>query len=147
MLNINGQKPVRDGGALRNAIGLLEVSEAVRLDILRDGKLLTLDAKVGEYAPSRAEGEAIHPRLAGATLEEIGLNSPLAGKVDGVLIVELESRSPAARAGLRKGDVILAVLNQQRVASPADLRPLVATGDALLINLLRGRQQVMLELR
>ena len=145
VLNING-RPVRDGGALRNAIGLLEVSEAVRLDILRDGKLLTLDAKVGEYAPARAEGEAIHPRLAGATLEEIGLNSPLAGKVDGVLIVELESRSPAARAGLRKGDVILAV-NQQRVASPADLRPLVATGDALLINLLRGRQQVMLELR
>ena len=145
VLSING-RPVRDGSALRNAIGLLEVGEAVRLDILRDGKPLTLDAKVGEYAPARAEGEMIDPRLAGATLEEIGVNSPLAGKVQGVLIAELESRSPAARAGLRQGDVILAV-NQQRVASPADLRPLIAAGDALLINLLRGRQEVMLELR
>ncbi len=145
VLNING-RPVRDGGALRNAIGLLEVGEAVRLDILRDGKALTLEAKVGEYAPVRAEGETIHPRLAGATLEEIGLNSPLAGKVQGVLIAELESRSPAARAGLRKGDVILAV-NQQRVASPADLQPLAAGGDALLINLLRGREELVLALR
>ena len=72
--------------------------------------------------------------------------NPLAGKVQGVLIAELESRSPAARAGLRKGDVILAV-NQQRVASPADLQPLAAGGDALLINLLRGREELVLALR
>jgi len=63
-----------------------------------------------------------------------------------VLIAELESRSPAARAGLRQGDVSLAV-NQQRIATPADLRSLVVASDALLINLLRGRQPIMLELR
>jgi serine protease Do/serine protease DegQ len=145
VLSING-RPVRDGGGLRNTIGLLEVGEAVRLEILRDGKPLTLEAKVGEYAPARADGEALNPRLAGATLEEIGPNSPLAGKVQGVLIAEVESRSPAARAGLRKGDVILAI-NQQRVASPADLQPLVNNRDTLLINLLRGREELVLAFR
>ena len=29
----------------------------MRLEILRDGKPLTLDAKVGEYVPAKAEGE------------------------------------------------------------------------------------------
>ena len=145
VLSING-RPVRDSGALRNTVGLLEVGEAVRLEILRDGKPLTLEAKVGEYAPARLDGEAINPRLTGATLEEIGPNSPLAGKVLGVLIAEVASRSPAARAGLRKGDVILAI-NQQRVASPADLQPLVANRDTLLINLLRGQQELVLAFR
>ncbi|MFO1421468.1 MAG: DegQ family serine endoprotease [Candidatus Competibacteraceae bacterium] len=145
VLGING-RPIRDGGSLRNTIGLLEVGEAVRLDILRDGKPLTLDAKVGEYVPAKAAGEALHPRLAGATFEDIGPNSPLAGKVDGVLVAGVESGSPAARAGLRKNDVIIGV-NRQRVAGTAELQQLAAGGDALIINLLRGREELLLVLR
>ncbi len=144
VLNING-RPIRDGSALRNAIGLVEVNEAVRLDILRDGKALTLDAKLGEYAPIRVDGKTVHPQLAGATLEDIGLNSPLAGRVQGVLVAEVESRSPAARTGLRKGDVILA-MNQQRVTNPTDLQQLAASSNTLLINLLRGQEELVLAL-
>ena len=144
VLNING-RPIRDGSALRNAIGLVEVNEAVRLDILRDGKALTLDAKLGEYAPIRVDGKTVHPQLAGATLEEIGLNSPLAGRVQGVLVAEVESRSLAARTGLRKGDVILA-MNQQRVTNPTDLQQLAASSNTLLINLLRGQEELVLAL-
>lgn len=144
VLNING-RPIRDGSALRNAIGLVEVNEAVRLDILRDGKALTLDAKLGEYAPIRVDGKTVHPQLVGATLEEIGLNSPLAGRVQGVLVAEVESRSPAARTGLRKGDVILA-MNQQRVTNPTDLQQLAASSNTLLINLLRGQEELVLAL-
>lgn len=145
VLSING-RPIRDGGNLRNTIGLLEVGEAVRLEILRDGKPLTLDAKVGEYVPAKAEGEALHPRLAGATFEDIGPNSPLAGKVDGVLVAGVESGSLAARAGLRKNDVIIGV-NRQRVAGTAELQQLAAGGDSLVINLLRGREELLLVLR
>ena len=46
---------------------------------------------MGEYVPVKAEGEALHPRLAGATFEDIGPNSPLAGKVQGVLIADVDS--------------------------------------------------------
>ncbi|MDS4040603.1 MAG: DegQ family serine endoprotease [Candidatus Competibacter sp.] len=145
VLSING-RPIRDGGNLRNTIGLLEVGEAVRLEILRDGKPLTLDAKVGEYVPAKAEGEALHPRLAGATFEDIGPNSPLAGKIDGVLVAGVESGSPASRAGLRKNDVIIGV-NRQRVAGTAELQQLAAGSDSLLINLLRGREELLLVLR
>ncbi|HRD66670.1 MAG TPA: DegQ family serine endoprotease [Candidatus Competibacter sp.] len=145
VLSVNNRS-IRDGGALRNAIGLLEVGESVRLEILRDGKPQTIDAKVGEYVPAKADGEAIHPRLAGAAFEDIGPNSPLAGKIQGILVAGVESGSPAARAGLRKNDVIVAI-NRQRIASTAELQQLAADSDSLLLNLLRGREELLLVLR
>jgi serine protease Do/serine protease DegQ len=145
VLRIN-DRAIRDGSSLRNAIGLLEVGEAVRLEILRNGQPLTLDAKVGEYVPAKAEGDAIDPRLAGALFEDISPNSPLSGKVQGVLVAKVESGSPAARAGLRPNDVITAI-NRQRVSSTDELRRTAGSGDALLINLLRGRGELLLVLR
>ncbi len=145
VLSIN-DKPIRDSNGLRNAIGLLEVGEAARLEILRNGKPLTLDAKVGEYVPAKAEGDAINPRLAGVTFEDIGPNSPLNGQVRGVLVAQLESRSPAARAGLRRNDVIVAV-NRQPVASTDELRQIASQNEGLILNLLRGQGELLLMLR
>ncbi|HOB62642.1 MAG TPA: DegQ family serine endoprotease [Candidatus Competibacteraceae bacterium] len=146
VLNING-KPVHDGNGLRNIIGLLEVGETVRLDLLRDGKPLTIEAKLGEYQPIKLEGATLHPQLAGVTFEDIGPNSPLAGEVQGVVAANVESGSPAARAGLHKSDVIIGV-NRQRVGNTAELQQLAANGDSpLLLNLLRGRDELVLVLR
>ncbi len=145
VLRVN-ERPIRDGGGLRNAIGLLEVGEAVRLEILRDGKPLTIDAKVGEYVPAKAEGDDIHPRLAGAVFEDISPNSPLAGRAQGVLVARVESGSPAARAGLRSNDIVTGV-NHRAVTSTDELRQLAARGDSLLLNLLRGQGELLLVLR
>ena len=145
VLNING-RPIRDGGALRNSIGLLEVGEPVRLDILRDGKPQTIDAKLGEYVTLKISGEAINSRLSGATFEDIGPNSPLAARVRGVLVASVESGSPAARTGLRKNDVILAV-NRQAITNTAELKQQAADGGEVLLNLLRGREELLLVLR
>jgi len=125
---------------------LLEVGEGVRLDILRDGKPQTIDAKVGEFVVAKIEGEAINPRLAGSTFEDIGPNSPLAGRVKGVVVASVESGSPAARTGLRKNDVIVGV-NRQAIANTAELKQLAADGDGLLLNLVRGREELLLVLR
>ena len=145
VLRVN-ERSIRDGGGLRNAIGLLEVGETVRLEILRDGKPLTLDAKVGEYVPAKAEGDDINPRLAGAVFEDIGPNSPLAGRVQGVLVARIESGSPAAGAGLRSNDVITGV-NHRTVTSTDELRQLAARSDSLLLNLVRGQGELLLVLR
>jgi serine protease Do/serine protease DegQ len=146
VLSIN-DKPIRDSSGLRNAIGLLEVGEAVRMEILRDGKPLTLDAKVGEYVPTKAKGDAINPRLAGVTFEDIGPNSPLGGRgVRGVVVAQLESNSPAAQAGLRRNDVITAV-NRQPIASTDELRQIASQSEGLVLNLLRGQGELLLMLR
>jgi serine protease Do/serine protease DegQ len=146
VLSIN-DKPIRDGNGLRNAIGLLEVGEAARLEILRDGKPMTLNAKVGEYVPDRAEGDAINPRLAGITFEDIGPNSPLSGRgIRGVVVAQLASGSPAARAGLRRNDVVVAV-NRQPIASTDELRQIAGESDRLILNLVRGQEELLLMLR
>jgi S1-C subfamily serine protease len=145
VLRVNN-RPIRDSSALRNAIGFLEVGASVRLDILRDGKPLTINAKVGEYVPATAEGDAINPRLAGASFEDIGPGSPLAGRVQGVRVAQVESGSPAARAGLRPNDVITAV-NHRAISSTAELRRAAAGRDALLLGIMRGRAELNLVLR
>ncbi|MBK8509346.1 MAG: DegQ family serine endoprotease [Candidatus Competibacteraceae bacterium] len=145
VLNING-RPVRDGGALRNVIGLLEVGEPVRLEILRDGSPQTIDAKLGEYVANNLAGASINARLSGATFQDVGPGSPLSGRVQGVLVAGIDSGSPAARTGLRKNDVIVAV-NRQGISNTAELKQLAAEGGELLLNLLRGREELVLVLR
>lgn len=145
VVSVNG-RPVRDGGALRNAIGLLEVGEAIRLDILREGTPQTIEAKVGEYVSAKIDGQKINSRLSGATFEDISPNSPLAGRAQGVVIANVESGSAAARAGLRKNDLIVAV-NRQAISSIAEMQQLAVDGEGLLLNLLRGREELLLVLR
>jgi len=146
VLSING-RPIRDSSGLRNAMGLLEVGEAVRLEVMRDGKPLILNTKVGEYVPTQAEGAAINPRLAGVTFEDLGPNSPLSGRgVRGVVVARLAPKSPAARLGLQTNDVIVAV-NRQPIASTDELRQIASQSDALILNLLRGQEELLLMLR
>lgn len=146
VLRIN-EKPIRDSASLRNAIGLLEVGEAAQIEILREGKPLTLDAKVGEYVPVKADGEAINPRLAGVTFEEIGPNSPLAGGgIRGVIVARLATRSPAARAGLQRNDVIVAV-NRYPITSTEELRQIASQSEGLVLTLRRGQGELLLMLR
>ena len=146
VLRVNN-RPIHDSGGLRNAIGLLEVGESVRLEVLREGKPLTLETRVGEYVPVKARGDAMNPRLAGVTFEELGPNSPLGGRgIRGVIVAQLSARSPAARAGLQRNDVIVAV-NRQPITSTEELRDIASQSEELLLSLRRGRAELLLVLR
>ena len=52
----------------------------------------------------------------------------------------------AARAGLRRNDIIIGV-NRRPIASTAELRQLMIDRDGLLLNLLRGQEELVLMLR
>ncbi len=142
---ING-RAVTSSGQLRNAIGLLRVGTSVELDILRDGRALRISASISEAAVHALAGEAVHRRLSGARLQELAAGDPLYGRVAGVLVADVEPTSPAARSGLRAGDVITAI-NRQPVSSIADLSTLELATDQVLLNLIRGRGSLLLLLR
>jgi len=67
---------------------------------------------------------------------------PVVGGGDGALIAEVEPNSPAASAGLRKGDVVVA-LNGRPVRAPAELRArlgVVPVGDTVEMKVQRGKE-------
>ena len=74
---------------------------------------------------------------------------PVVGGGDGAYIAEVEPNSPAATAGLRKGDVVVA-LNGHPVRAPAELRArlaVVPVGDTVDLKVQRGKESATLKAR
>jgi Do/DeqQ family serine protease len=137
-----GGRPVDGASDLRNQVGLVAVGE--RLDIVyqRDGRRLTTTARVGEG--SATAGGTSLARLPGAVLRNLEPGMPGYGRLKGVLVESLEQGSPAWRAGLRPGDVVVAV-NRQEVTSVADVESIFARRPrAIALNVLRGDTMVFI---
>ena len=138
-------RPVHNASAVRNAIGLMQVGDRVSLEIVRKGgwfgakEHLTVTAQLaGEVATSARSGELKNPRLDGARFENILRDSPAYGKVQGVMVHEVERGSRAWANGLRPGDIIMSV-NQRPVSNLKEFLTLVNSEDsALLLHVLRG---------
>ena len=115
ILSYDGQELQRSS-ALPPLVGTTPVDSSVKIEVLRDGKPLTLDTHIAELedqdrpvqvAGSSAGDEA--PKL-GVAVAELNDQQRQAFNVShGVLINQVEPGSPAARAGLQDGDVILSL--------------------------------------
>ena len=136
---------VHSSTELRNRIALIEVGSSAVLDILRDGRRSR--ASVTPAAQRQTDAGSLVPALAGATLDEIPRNHPGYGRVGGALVVRVARDSPAARIGLRRGDLIIGV-DGTPVGSLAELRAAVPQDqDRLTVNLLRGSTELALMIR
>jgi Do/DeqQ family serine protease len=138
VLDIEGKK-LGTAAQLRNEIGLRPIGESVSITVLRDGKRKTLDVEIGgkPEAPMTAQSKAVHPFLAGATLQD-------SQQTRGVVVQALEFGSPASRSGLREGDVIIGA-NRRDVRSIEELRQAAGqSGDRLLLRILRGEAALYL---
>jgi len=132
-------REVRDFDQLRNLIGLHKVGDGVELKVLRDGKPRTVTVVVGKNTEQAEAGGKLHPRLTGAVFAPVDENTtPAQGDVRGVVVQRLQPRSPAARLGLRQGDVIIGV-NRQRIQGMKDFEKLAgADQKELLLHVRRG---------
>jgi serine protease Do len=130
---------------LQRAVGLTAPGSTARLKIWRDQAEKTVEVRIGE-APE--EREARGPTRGGRSL--LGLEvRPVTPEIarqlnlrsaEGVVVVRVEDGSPAADAGIQRGDVIREI-NRQRVRSLADFERLtkdVKEGDRLTVLLQRG---------
>ena len=138
--NIDGT-PVDTNTALHNAVGLLRVGTEVTLGLLRDGKPMTVKAIIGkETEEEDGEGAADLHGLSVAALDKA---SPMFGQVQGVVITGVDPDSDAAQAGLRAGDVIVAV-SQAPVKTVAEFRKAAEAaskaGQQLFLTIRRGDQ-------
>jgi serine protease Do/serine protease DegQ len=139
IVSINGTV-IRNAQELRNTIGMQRVGDQVEIGLLRDGKPLKVSALVAEHSESEAVNAVdVHRGLEGADLAD----APDAG---GVLVRAVQDGSPAAQAGLRAGDVIVAV-GRAPVASLKAFRDVAKGANFLLLNVKRGNTVVLIPIR
>jgi serine protease Do len=133
ILSFNGQD-VKEMKELPRIVAETEIGQEVPVTVWRDGKNVALTAKVGEMpddakaatAPSGKPAPATPaaPAVLGMKLAPIDAAARdrygIGADVKGVLIAEIAPDSPAAGRGLKAGDVILEV-QQEEVATPADV--------------------------
>jgi S1-C subfamily serine protease len=125
---------------VRNAIGLLRVGDTADIELLRNGRPRHVQALISQppepAAPAPVAPAEINPAFAGATLAESTGGS-------GVVVRNVDSGSPAAAAGIRADDVIVAV-NQSQVATLQQLRDRAAGLATLVLEVQRGKSTVLI---
>ena len=146
VIALNG-KPIHSSAQLRNAVGLMRVGELAKLKIIRDGHERIIRARIAEPKRVSAEAAGLSKELSGAVLGDIEDNHPLAGKVEGVEVLDVEPGSAAAQAGLRQGDIIVSV-NREPVKSVEDVRRAAEKSrHGILLNIRRGEGALFLVIR
>ncbi|MCX8050172.1 MAG: DegQ family serine endoprotease [Methylohalobius sp.] len=130
-------RDVKNAADLRNMVGLKRVGDRATIELIRDGKPVTVTVTIGKPSPTGTISGEI-PLLEGARFSEIPQDHPLFGRVQGVMVLDVELNSSAWQAGLRQGDVILSV-NRQPVRTVEELLKLASRSpNRLLLRVQRG---------
>ncbi len=132
--SVNGKK-IGDAHELRLMIGSMSPGTKVQIEVNREGQKKTLDVDLVEMpaaaiqpATEASPEESAQPEKStvfGAVVvadvtDDVRTALNLPKEIQGAVIVELDSASPAAQSGLREGDVIQEV-NKQPVKNAKDL--------------------------
>lgn len=142
IVSLNNQT-VTNAAALRNAIALMKPGASINLTILREGKPLQLQIALGLFPTSETAGIANQKNLLG--IEVSRLTPDLASQLgyeahSGVVITKIDSQSPVAWAGLKKGALVLEV-NRKKISSVEDFNTAlkeVENGTPLLFLIKQG---------
>ncbi|PIE19595.1 MAG: hypothetical protein CSA65_01630 [Proteobacteria bacterium] len=143
-------KPTRDVARLRNAIAVAGAKRKVTLSVVRGDKTFDKEVTLGELPSAKvATFTKKQGGLGGLTLETINdghrRSMGMPRGVQGVIVTEVTAGSNAARAGLRKGDVVLEI-NRRRVANTAQFTQVyrAATGQIALLVVRGGASMYVL---
>lgn len=132
IVSVNGEK-IDTGEKLIEVVAAIVVGETVPIEVVRDGKTLTLDVEIQDRAklyaeqsevgsdPSEAEEEAVRFGLTVQEIDPERRDQMRLRERGGVLITQIEAHSFAEDIGLEEGDVVLEV-NREPIDSIRDLR-------------------------
>ncbi len=125
--------PIRNIPHLQSLVGRTAPGTTVPIKIVRGGKEMTIQVQIGERTPevvAAAEQAREIVEWRGITVGELTsdirqqLNVP--ANIRGVVVMWVTRNSPGARAGIRQGDIITVIANQE-VASVSDFSRIVRT--------------------
>ncbi|AEW44329.1 periplasmic serine protease Do, heat shock protein [Serratia symbiotica str. 'Cinara cedri'] len=138
IVTMNG-KVISSFSSFRAEIGTLPIGSKISLGIIRDSKLMTIDATLEQSLQTQVESGNIYTGIEGAELSNLQIGAQKGVKVDSV-----KDGSAAARIGLKKGDIIMGV-NQQMIQNLGELRKILdSLPPVLALNIQRGENQIYL---
>ena len=129
-----GDVSVKETRALPRIVGKLAVNSQAPFTIWRKGKVMTIPVQIGEYEEAEASNLIPSPRdgkvlpkgvtihgmtfqsLTDGTRQQYGINE----EAQGVLVVDVAPKSSAADKGIRPGDIVMEI-SQDEVNSPQDI--------------------------
>ena len=134
--SLNG-KPISSFAALRAEVGSMPIGSKVTLGLLRDGKAVNVSLELQQSSQNQVDSSTIFSGIEGAEMSNKGADK-------GVVVNNVKANSPAARIGLKKGDVIMGA-NQQPVKNIAELRKILDSKPSVLaLNIQRGETSIYL---
>ena len=130
-----GGRAVREVGDFHSQTAAVFVGDELAVELLREGGPLQVRIAIEDDLKEKVNGERIDPRLADTELRNFRDEDEVGA---GVLVTEVAVGSTAWRAGLRSGDVIVAV-NQRKVDELRDLRKNInANARQILLRIYRS---------
>jgi Do/DeqQ family serine protease len=152
--------PGNSGGPLLNGQGeVIGINTAIRPDAMGIGFAIPIDKAKAIAAQLQRDGKVAHPYLGVQMLtltpdlakqNNTDPNSPIQiPEINGVFVMRVVPNSPAASAGIRRGDVILQV-DGKAITSAEQLQNFVEDsrlGQVLQVKVQRGNQTQQLSIR
>ncbi|MBD2569013.1 HhoA/HhoB/HtrA family serine endopeptidase [Anabaena lutea] len=152
--------PGNSGGPLLNGQGeVIGINTAIRADAMGIGFAIPIDKAKAIASQLQRDGKVVHPYLG---VQMVTLTPELAKQnnrdpnsmfaipeVKGVLVMRVVPNSPAATAGIRRGDVIVQIDNQS-ITNAEQLQGVVEDsqlGQILQVKIQRGNQTQQLSVR
>lgn len=141
---------VKDDADLKRMVSMSNPGHTVNLSVLRNGEKIKVAVVVGELKPENASHEPATPDLedfdafSGVSVitltPEISSQLNLASDTLGVVVAGVQQGSPAAEAGIKRGDLIEEI-NRQPIRSVSEFRKYsnsMADGENVLVFINRG---------
>ena len=152
---VNGT-PMKIHSEIVNTIGLMKPGTKVDLSVYREGKKRVLSVNVGQHPEDTNQGKNLSQKdqpgkklVLGMALtnwtEDLAAQYSLESRY-GVIITHVEPASPADRAGLRPGDLILKVDNR-KVNQVSDFNKLTERREKTLVWIERAGQFYFVSLK
>lgn len=134
--SLNG-KPISSFAALRAEVGSMPIGSKVELGLVRDGKPVNVSLELQQSSQNQVDSGNIFSGIEGAEMSNNG-------KEEGVVVTTVKPNTPAARIGLKKGDIIVGA-NQQPVKNLGELRKIIDSKPSVLaLNIQRGDTSIYL---
>lgn len=125
-----GDESIDTASDLHNTLGLVRAGETRTIQYWRNNKMQEVSVQIKDPNALRVASERAYRKLSGAKFLDITI-STRHGPRGAILLTSLQRDAPAARAGLRRDDIIVAV-NGQAIENLLQLRKLIETAEQTL---------------